>query len=54
MSSAGIAPLDDTLSALDFVIATPMGIMDGLANTGTQLLEPILTFRISAPDDSAG
>ncbi len=39
---------------LDFVVATPMGIMDGLANTGTTLLEPMLQFRISAPEDMGG
>lgn len=38
---------------LDFIVATPMGIMDGLANTGTTLLEPILWFRISAPEGAA-
>ncbi|MCD9024097.1 GTP-binding protein [Cohnella silvisoli] len=39
---------------LDFVIATPMGIMDGLANTGTMLLEPILRFRLSTPEEFGG
>jgi small GTP-binding protein len=34
---------------LDFVVATPMGIMDGLMNTGTTLLEPVLRYRISVP-----
>jgi len=38
----------------DFVVATPMGIMDGLTNTGTSLLEPIVSFKISAPDDLLG
>jgi ribosomal protection tetracycline resistance protein len=36
---------------LDFVVATPMGIMDGLARIGTKLLEPILRFRLSAPEE---
>lgn len=36
---------------LDFIVATPMGIMDGLANTGTTLLEPIVWFRISVPEE---
>ncbi|MBB3110719.1 ribosomal protection tetracycline resistance protein [Paenibacillus phyllosphaerae] len=39
---------------LDFVIATPMGIMDGLANTGTKLLEPLLRFRLSVPEEYGG
>ncbi|WP_438350087.1 GTP-binding protein [Paenibacillus sp. FA6] len=39
---------------LDFVVATPMGIMNGLANTGTTLLEPILRFRITTPEDYGG
>jgi len=39
---------------LDFVIATPMGLMDGLARTGTRLLEPLLRFRLSVPEEFAG
>lgn len=39
---------------LDFVIATPMGLMDGLARTGTRLLEPMLRFRLSVPEEFAG
>jgi len=39
---------------LDFVIATPMGIMDGLVNTGTILLEPMLRFRLSTPEEYGG
>ncbi|MDO3410756.1 TetM/TetW/TetO/TetS family tetracycline resistance ribosomal protection protein [Saccharibacillus sp. CPCC 101409] len=39
---------------LDFVIATPMGIMNGLASGGTRLLEPMLRFRISVPEANAG
>lgn len=35
---------------LDFVTATPMGIMNGLVNTGTILLEPMTLCRISAPE----
>ncbi len=38
----------------DFAIATPMGIMDGLQNSGTTLLEPILSFKISATEDLLG
>lgn len=39
---------------LDFVVATPMAIMNGLANVGTKLLEPILRFRIAVPEDCGG
>lgn len=35
----------------DFIVATPMGIMDGLSKAGTRLLEPILDFCISAPEE---
>lgn len=38
----------------DFVIATPMGIMNGLQNTGTSLLEPLIAFKISATEDLLG
>ncbi|MCY0874774.1 MAG: TetM/TetW/TetO/TetS family tetracycline resistance ribosomal protection protein [Firmicutes bacterium] len=39
---------------LDFVVATPMAIMDGLRAAGTQLLEPILQFRVSVPEVNGG
>jgi translation elongation factor EF-G len=39
---------------LDFVIAPPMGIMDGLVNTGTMLLEPMVKFRLSTPEEYGG
>jgi len=39
---------------LDFFVATPMGIMDGLRNTGTKLLEPILKAEFSAPEEYLG
>ena len=39
---------------LDFVVATPMGIMNGLARTGTTLLEPYMKFRLSVPEDCSG
>ncbi|SEN57106.1 translation factor GTPase family protein [Paenibacillus sp. OV219] len=39
---------------LDFVIATPMGIMNGLASVGTKLLEPMLRFRLSVPEEYGG
>ncbi len=38
----------------DFIIATPMAIMNALVETGTTVLEPILDFRISAPEDLFG
>ncbi len=39
---------------LDFIVATPMGIMDGLNNIGTTLLEPVLNVRIAVPEDMSG
>ncbi len=39
---------------LDFFVATPMGIMDGLKNAGTRLLEPVLHLRVSAPEHTLG
>ncbi|WP_318152651.1 translation factor GTPase family protein [Paenibacillus terricola] len=39
---------------LDFVVATPMGIMDGLNRIGTKLLEPIVRFRLSVPEEFGG
>lgn len=39
---------------LDFVVATPMGIMDGLNRIGTKLLEPVLAFRLTVPEEFAG
>lgn len=38
----------------DFIIATPMGIMEGLKEIGTMLLEPVLEFKISASEDLLG
>ena len=38
----------------DFVIATPMALMKGLSEIGTKLLEPILEFNISAPEEFCG
>lgn len=37
--------------APDFTVATPMGIMNGLASIGTALLEPLLKYRISVPEE---
>ncbi|QSO50731.1 TetM/TetW/TetO/TetS family tetracycline resistance ribosomal protection protein [Alicyclobacillus curvatus] len=39
---------------LDFVVATPMGIMDALKNAGTQLLEPVLRFKLAVPEEYGG
>lgn len=38
----------------DFVVATPIGIMNGLKEIGTTLLEPIISFKISAPENLLG
>ncbi len=39
---------------LDFAVATPMAIMDGLNRIGTKLLEPILQVRIVVPEENGG
>ncbi len=39
---------------LDFIVAAPMGIMDGLVNSGTDLLEPMLKFKLSFPEEHNG
>jgi ribosomal protection tetracycline resistance protein len=38
----------------DFVIATPMAILNGLKAIGTVLLEPIMKFTIQGPEDILG
>jgi len=38
----------------DFVVATPMAIMNGLINTQTNFLEPIISFKIKAPEHLLG
>jgi small GTP-binding protein len=38
----------------DFAVATPMGIMNGLVNTGTILLEPVIRYKIDAPEELLG
>jgi len=38
----------------DFAIATPMGIMEGLTHSESTLLEPILSFKIIAPEEFLG
>lgn len=39
---------------LDFIVATPMGIQDGLQRAGSVLLEPILECRLLIPADCVG
>ncbi|MFT6322542.1 MAG: ribosomal protection tetracycline resistance protein [Salibacteraceae bacterium] len=38
----------------DFLLATPMGILRGLENAGTHLLEPMYAFEIKASQDLLG
>jgi ribosomal protection tetracycline resistance protein len=38
----------------DFVLATPMGIMDALKNADTILLEPMFNFEVKAADELLG
>jgi len=38
----------------DFILATPMALMNGLSKTGTSLLEPVLNFVIKAPEELLG
>ena len=38
----------------DFAVATPMAIMNGLKDIGTILLEPMMAFTITGPEDSLG
>ena len=38
----------------DFILATKLAMMDGLINTGCKLLEPILSFKITTPEESSG
>ena len=39
---------------LDFVVATPMGIQDGLQRGGSILLEPVLAIRFLLPPECVG
>lgn len=39
---------------MDFILATPIGIMDALINTGTDLMEPVNRFRITYPEEMSG
>lgn len=38
----------------DFLLATPMGVLRGLENAGTDLLEPMYAFEIKASQDLLG
>jgi ribosomal protection tetracycline resistance protein len=38
----------------DFIIATPMAIMNGLVNSGTIFQEPVVSFKIQAPEELLG
>lgn len=39
---------------LDFFVATPMAVRDGFAVCGTELLEPLVDARITAPEEYLG
>jgi len=39
---------------MDFFLATPIAVMDGLRNAGTVLLEPLALMRMTAPESLAG
>ena len=39
---------------LDFIVATPMGIQDGLRRGGSTLLEPILEIQFLLPPECVG
>ena len=39
---------------LDFIVATPMALMDGLRRGGSVLLEPIVQMRITVPAELGG
>jgi ribosomal protection tetracycline resistance protein len=39
---------------MDFFVATPVAVMNGLVNTGTTLLEPMVTMLISAQEEFLG
>lgn len=39
---------------MDFFLATPLAVMNGLKNTGTTLLEPVIIMRIIAPEEFTG
>ena len=39
---------------LDFFVCTPMAFMNGLTQTGSTILEPLLKIRVVAPEDFQG
>ena len=39
---------------LDFFVCTPMAFMNGLAEIGSTILEPLLKIRVTAPEELAG
>lgn len=39
---------------LDFFVCTPMAFMNGLTQTGSTILEPLLKIRVIAPEDYSG
>ncbi|MDO4356832.1 MAG: TetM/TetW/TetO/TetS family tetracycline resistance ribosomal protection protein [Clostridia bacterium] len=39
---------------LDFIVATPMALMDGLRRAGSQLLEPVAEMQITLPSHLGG
>ena len=39
---------------LDFFVATPVALLDGLTNCGSILLEPMLSVEMSAPEETLG
>lgn len=39
---------------LDFFLATPLALMNGLQNTGTILLEPVELLRVAGPEEYLG
>ena len=39
---------------LDFIVATPIALLDGLRRGGSVLLEPVLELRIAAPESAGG
>ena len=39
---------------LDFIVATPMAVMNGLRRAGTRLLEPVLKADFTVPEETGG
>ena len=39
---------------LDFFVCTPMAFMNGLTETGTTIMEPLLKIKVSLPEELAG